>query len=289
MDITAESPRRSVWIILPFLFALASLHVSAQSGPVTLLHMDSPEGRAISRLMEVVLEQRMGMDVDLKVEDPRSAFAAVARGDADAFLEARLPALHRDYYERYRRRIIDCGCLYRGAQTGLVVPSYVDINRISELSSHAGDFRSEILGAESQALLLQITEETVLPRYGINYDIEASSESKMLLDLEVALNLKEWVVVAGWSPHWMFAKWDLKFLKQDLDKLIWQPDNIHIIGRRGLAGDNPELAQFLGRVSFTDDELNGLLLEVKDSIGAVNMAVNEWIGENEELVASWLP
>jgi len=272
---------------LVFCFSLCSLAVSAQN--VTLLHLNTQEGRTVSRLLQVILEERMGLAVQLQETDAKSAFTAVARGNADAFIEAHLPMEHKKYFEKHYRDLTDCGCLFKGAQTGLVVPAYVDISRISELNTRSENFKKLIFGTNPEAPLFQTTEQTVIPRYGLDFAVEPLTERKMLIELQTCINIGEWVVITGWSPHWMFARWDLKFLKQDLDKLVWQSDNIHIVSRKSLALENPEVNRFLCNISFTDEELNGLLYELWESIGAVNLAVERWSGNHEELIQSWMP
>lgn len=274
--------------ILLFLFFITTLHSAAQAPSVTLVYLDTLEDRTVSRLMEVVLEEQLGMQVTLQEMEVGQAFKAVARGDADAIIGALLPNGHKDVYDTYRRKTTDCGCFYRGVQRGLVVPSFVEVDRISELNSFSGEFKGKILASDPESLISGTTKEMVIPRYDLDYQIEPLDERKLMVELETCVTIREWVVITGWSPHWMFAKWDLKFLKQDLDKLIWKPDNIHIIGRRDLAADNPQLFRFFCNVSFSDDEMNSLLLEVWDSIGSINLAVDQWMEKNQELILSWL-
>ncbi|ASN05363.1 hypothetical protein CFK40_10235 [Virgibacillus necropolis] len=40
----------------------------------------------------------------------------------------------------------------------------------------------------------------------------------MLSALEEAFNNKEPIMITAWSPHFMFAKWDLKYLKVSLER-----------------------------------------------------------------------
>jgi glycine betaine/proline transport system substrate-binding protein len=105
--------------------------------------------------------------------------------------------------------------------------------------------------------------------------------------LGTAIDNNEWIVVTGWRPHWMWAKWDLAFLEQDQD-VFWSENDIHIYGRSDLAGDKPELAQFLGNMSFTDEHLADLLLQVRESSDTVENIARQWVTNNPTVVESWL-
>ena len=45
---------------------------------------------------------------------------------------------------------------------------------------------------------------------------------------------KEDIVITGWSPHWMFAKYDLKYL-DDPEGTMGEAESINTMVRQGLA------------------------------------------------------
>ena len=274
--------------LLVLVFCILPFSLSAQSREVSLVHLATVEGRAISAAAKIVLERDLGMRVELQETDAKAAFTAVAGGKADCFLEAHLPAMHKEYFYKNRTKISDYGCIYRGVKSGLIVPSYVDINKISELKNSAGRFNKAIFGLESDTVNTGLVEQTVIPRYHLDFELDVSSELNMQAAVRMAIDAGDWVVFIGTSPHWMFAKWNLKFLRQDLDKLVWQQDDIRIIGGKDLASDNPDLARFLGNFSFTEEEMSDLLLKVWESTVTVDMAVQQWLGFHEELAQGWL-
>ena len=47
-------------------------------------------------------------------------------------------------------------------------------------------------------------------------------------------------MVTGWTPHWKFARWDLKFL-DDPKKVYGEAETINTIVRQGLKEDMPEV------------------------------------------------
>jgi glycine betaine/proline transport system substrate-binding protein len=43
-----------------------------------------------------------------------------------------------------------------------------------------------------------------------DWSVETSSSGAMTVALGQAIKNNEDIVITGWSPHWMFAKYDLK-------------------------------------------------------------------------------
>ena len=117
----------------------------------------------------------------------------------------------------------------------------------------------------------------------------ASSGPAMTAALADAIQDKEWIVVTTWKPHWMFSRWDLKFLKQDDDKIMWKSGNIEIIGRVDLAEDKTELAQFLTNFYLTDSELSDLMAKVRDSDKDILEVARQWMADHPDTIAKWIP
>ena len=229
-----------------------------------LVYVNWAEGVAYTHLAKVVLEEKMGYDVKITAADVGPAYTAIAQGDMDAFMETWLPVLHKDYVEKYQDDIIDLGHVYRGTQSGWVVPDYVSITRISELNANKDKFKGKIIGIDAGAGIMK-TSEKVIDTYGLDFKLLASSGPAMTAALKDAIRREEWIVVTGWRPHWMFGRWDLRFLEQDSDKILWRAGNIHIMGRKNLIIEKPELAQFLANMSLTNEQLSDLMLKVEES------------------------
>lgn len=253
-----------------------------------LVYVNWAEGIAYTNLAKNILEEKMGYEVDITSADVGPAYTAIANGDRDAFMETWLPVLHRDYVERFEDDIIDLGHVYQGTQSGLVVPEYVEIDYISELNDHIDRFDGEITGIDAGAGIMQTTEQ-VIEEYGLDFDLVTSSGPAMTAALSRAISNEEWIVVTGWDPHWKFGSWDLKFLQQDEDKMMWETGNIHMMGRADLEEDKPELAQFLRNMFFTEEQLADIMLAVEESDRDVADVTRDWMYENEELVESWIP
>lgn len=252
-----------------------------------LAYVNWAEGVAYTHLAKVILEDKMGYKVNITAADVGPAYTAVANGDMDAFMETWLPTLHKDYVDKYGDQIEDLGHVYENTQNGLVVPDYVTIDAISEINEHADKFDGQIIGIDAGAGIMTTTEQ-VIEEYGLDVELVSSSGPAMTAALQDAISKEEWVMVTGWRPHWMFGRWDLKFLEQD-EAQIWSPGNIHIMGRLGLKEDKPELAEFLGNMFFTDEQLADLMLKVRESDEDIEVVVRQWMNENEELIESWIP
>jgi len=252
-----------------------------------LVYVNWAEGVAYTHLAKVILEDELGYDVTITAADVAPAYAAVAQGDKDAFMETWLPVLHKDYVERFADQVVDLGHVYEGTQSGLVVPKYVTIDKISELNDHADRFDGQITGIDAGAGVMKTTEK-VIDEYGLDLELLASSGPAMTAALQKAYNAEDWIVVTGWRPHWMFGRFDLKFLEQDPDKKVWGTGNIHIMGRADLEQDKPELAQFLRNYFFTDAQLSDLMIAMRDQ-DDLEAVARQWAAAHPELVKSWLP
>ena len=110
---------------------------AADAKTADLVYANWEEGIAYTHLAQAVLEDKMGYTVTITAADVAPAYAAVAQGDKDAFMETWLPVLHKDYMERYKNDVIDLGHVFEGTESGLVVPRYmVEAGTKEEIFSH---------------------------------------------------------------------------------------------------------------------------------------------------------
>lgn len=91
---------------------------------------DSERGSA--NVMKLVLENQ-GYDVKITDVDPAIMFEALATGGADASIAPWLPVTHGAFYEKHKDNIDDLGENLTGAQNGITVPSYMNIDSIEDL------------------------------------------------------------------------------------------------------------------------------------------------------------
>src|SRR5699024_1875159 len=70
-----------------------------------------------------------------------------------------------------------------------------------------------ITGIETGAGVFKASEEAV-EEYGLDgWEVQASSSGAMATALGEAVENEEPIIVTGWSPHWKFSKYDLKYLE----------------------------------------------------------------------------
>ena len=265
-----------------------SEQAASEAKIANLTYVNWAEGVAYTHLAKVVLEDKMGYEVNLTMADVGPGYMAVADGNQDAFMEC-WPTIHQDYLDEVGENLIDLGSVYDGTSLGLVVPSYVTIDKISELNDNADKFKGVITGIDSGAGIMKQTADYIIPEYGLNLELVPSSGPAMTAALSAAIENKEWIVVTGWRPHWMFGRWDLKLLEQDPDKTLWKVGSIHIQARADIEKDKPTLAVFLRNMYLTDAQLSDLMVKVEDSDYEVEEVAREWMLSNEKVVEAWIP
>ncbi|MFP4477761.1 MAG: glycine betaine ABC transporter substrate-binding protein [Desulfatibacillaceae bacterium] len=281
-----------IWIVVFAAIVAVGRYVLPQKGgdteqsrTVRIGYVSWAEGIAMTHLAKVILEDRMGYEVDLTMADPAPIFTSLASKDLDFFLDAWLPVTHQRHMDKYGDVLSDMGYNYEDARIGLVVPAYVDVGAIPELRQKAGLFNGDITGIDSGAGIMEATRRAI-EEYNLDMNLLTSSGAGMTASLKDAIAADEPILVTGWKPHWMFARWDLKFL-EDPKKVYGEKENIHTIARPGAAQDLPEVVSFLKDFSFTDKQI-GTLMDRMNQMSSKEEAARAWMEEHPDLVKSWI-
>ncbi|MGB8453981.1 MAG: glycine betaine ABC transporter substrate-binding protein [Anaerocolumna sp.] len=258
----------------------------AETGTVKIGYVNWAEGIAMTNLAAVILEDKLGYEVEMTLADVAPIFTSLASGNTDVFLDTWLPVTHGDYMEKYGDKLEDLGITYENARIGIVVPSYVEIDSIDELNANKDIFDGKIIGIDSGAGIMTATEKAIA-EYKLDYELVSGSGPAMTAALKKAIDNNEAIAVTGWTPHWMFAKWDLKVL-EDPKGIYGEAENIHTYSRKGFAEDMPEVAEFFTNFVFTDAILSDLMGAIEDGEGDPLDTAREWMSANEDIVNNWL-
>ncbi|HSK25098.1 MAG TPA: glycine betaine ABC transporter substrate-binding protein [Egicoccus sp.] len=245
------------------------------------------EDIAVTNLWQVILEDN-GFEVTQTQADVAPVFDGVATGELDLFFDAWLPSTHSDYWEQYGDQVEDLGAWLPEAPLTWVVPSYVDVDSIADLADNAEMFDSRIIGIEPGSGLARISEEEVMPAYGLDdWEHVTGSTAAMLTELEAAIGNEEPIVVTLWEPHPAYGNFDLKNL-EDPEGALGEPDEIRTLARDGFSDEFPEVAAALGNMEFDAGTLAELEVEVLGDEGNELEAARSWLEANRDYVAAWL-
>lgn len=143
----------------------------------------------------------------------------------------------------------------------------------------------QITGIEAGAGVFKASENAI-EEYGLEgWEVQASSSGAMATALGEAIENEEPIIVTGWSPHWKFAKYDLKYL-DDPKGVFGEAETINTMVREGLENDMPEAYQVLDNFYWTPEDIESVMLKISEGADPRD-AAQEWIDENEDKVAEW--
>lgn len=241
---------------------------------------------ASTHVVAAVIEDRLDHEVSLTAVDAGPMWMGVARGDFDAIVAAWLPVTHKAYLEQTQDDIINMGPNLEGARLGWVVPDYVTVNSIEELYQYAEEFGGEITGIDPGAGLMTASER-VMEDYNLdNFRLVSGSDAAMTAALRRAIDREEWIVVTGWTPHWKFAAFDLKYL-DDPKKILGEEEHIATIVHPDLQTKAPDVYEFLDNFYWTPEEMAEVMILIEEGMEPFD-AARQWISENQDKVNQWL-
>ncbi len=278
--------------LLALLMALTMLSCNSSSKKsdkdtkkITIGFVDGwAEGVAMTYVTKAIFEEN-GYQVKTQKAAVDMIFASLSNGDTDVFMDTWLPVTHGSKVKKFEGKIESLGVTYSNAKIGLVVPQYVTINSIEELNANKDKFGEKIIGIEKGAGLTAKTDKAV-EEYGLELEHMNSSSIAMLTELKKAIDKKEWIVVAGWAPHWKFGRYELKFL-DDPKGVYGEAENIETYARKGFKTDDPFAANYFANFTLSEKEMADLLLFMNNNENKEE-AAKSWVAANKELVASWL-
>ncbi|WP_404451665.1 glycine/betaine ABC transporter [Virgibacillus necropolis] len=143
-----------------------------------------------------------------------------------------------------------------------------------------------ITGIEPGAGVVKASENAVEKYENLKgWTVQTSSSGAMATALGEAIEAEEPIVVTGWTPHWKFSKYDLKYLK-DPKGVFGGEETINTMVRKGLEEDMPNAHKLLDQFSWNIAAMESIMLNIQDGAEPAE-AASAWIEENQDMVSEW--
>jgi glycine betaine/proline transport system substrate-binding protein len=257
----------------------------AQSKKVKIAYVEWSDAVVATNILKTALESK-GYEVTITPLAAAAMWQAVATGEADAMVAAWLPATHASYYGQLKDKVDMIGPNVTGAKIGWAVPKYSPLESIEDLKSKASLVDSKVIGIDPGAGLMKASDKAI-KEYGLPVKLIDGSDATMTAALKDAYDRKQNVVVTTWTPHWMFARWDLKYLA-DPKNVFGGEESVNTVARKDLKKDMPEVHAILSKfkLSLEDEQKVMVWNEEKGAKPAETAA--RWVKENPDKVKTWL-
>ena len=279
---------------------------------------------AMAHILKVVLEDNLGVEVELQNATNPIVFEAMDKGTMHVHPEVWLPN-QANLYQTY---VEEKGTVVKNPNAvisfqGVCVPDTTaeqhGVTSITDLTDPAkaalfdsdGDGRGEIwIGATGWASTN--VEKIRAKSYGYDQTLELieMDETLAMAQLDAAVSQGKPHVLMCYTPHHMFGLHDLTVLKEpphDPDKWVviqptddadwlnkssapvaWADTYLHIHYARALETGQPQAAQILGNVKVNTEQVSAMVHAITVEKQDPAEFAMKWVEENADLVDSWL-
>ncbi|MCL7748987.1 glycine betaine ABC transporter substrate-binding protein [Halalkalibacter alkaliphilus] len=229
--------------------------------------------------------QDMGYEVVETNADVGNVFMGLSRGDLDVFMDAWFP-MHQVHMERFEDTVVDTAVSYPEAETGWVVPNYMeDINSVEDIVGNEDLFNNEMYGIEEGTSAQEETNE-MIEALGLDITQVNSSEGGMLAQAQRQMQQEEPVIFFGWRPHTMFNKYDIKVIGNDAG--FFETSSVHVVTNHELQEKAPDAFEFLSNWNISIDDVEEMIVQIEDEGQDPEEAAREWIDNNQDKVNEML-
>lgn len=161
----------------------------------------------------------------------------------------------------------------------------------SDDSSASGDksvgdqVKHQIIGIDPGAGLMKQAAQALKDYELSDWTLVEGSGAAMAAALDKAYKDKKPIIVTGWTPHWMFAKYELKYL-EDPKGTFGQDEEIRTVVRKGLKDTLPSAYALLDRFEWTADDMAVVMSAIVDGKKPEEAAA-DWVKSNAAKVDEW--
>ncbi len=255
-------------------------------GPIKLGNEEWAVSRSMNYLGKIVLEKN-GFPAEIINEHIESIYGDLNTGKIDLFLDTWVEGHGVYVYELHD--VEDLGTVYEGCQLGMAVPSYFEVDSISDLLKDSSSYGNVLYGVNKDAGVM-IGAKTAMKQYGLKPQVISMTEDELVNQLQLMIDKNQNFVTAAWKPHWKIHEYGLKFLVDTTHSFI-EGDEIRKYARPGFEKSYPEAAKILKKIVFSDDEMSEYLLALKGATEPedIEARIIDWIENHPEKSKEWLP
>lgn len=304
--------------------SLVAMSSSAMSQDIVIGVPNWSSVNATAHILEVVIEENLGLEVELQNGTNPIVFEAMDKGSMHAHPEVWMPNqqnLH-DTYVKDNATVVMNNNPVQAAQ-GMCVPTYIaeehDIKSIDDLTDPDkvaifdldGNGTPEVwIGAPGWAST--VVEKIRAKSYGYDavFELKEYEETIAYADLANATTAKKPWIGFCYDPHYIFVTQELTVLEEpahdpDTWEIVqptddpewlskskastaWNGATLHLHYAKSLEEDHPEVAALFAAYQMQAEDLSamGKALAV-DGQDAADFA-KDWVAANEETVLNWL-
>ena len=158
---------------------------------------------------------------------------------------------------------------------------------IEDLKTKAAVVEGKVIGIDPGAGLMKASDK-VIKEYGLPVKLVDGSDATMTAALKDAYDRKQDIVVTTWTPHWMFSRWELKYL-EDPKKVFGGEESVNTVARKDLKKDMPEVYSILSKFKLSlDDEQKVMTANEEKGSRSPLQTAARWVKENPDKVKVWL-
>ena len=301
-----------------------SMTTGAQAADVVIGVPNWSSVTAMAHILKTVLEDNLGLEVELQNATNPIVFEAMDKGTMDVHPEVWLPNqanLHNTFVVEKGTVSMNPNAVvsFQGMCADAETAKKHNFTSISDLTDPAkaklldtdGDGKGELwVGATGWASTN--VEYIRAKSYGYDQTLELveMDETLALAKLDAAVKQGKPYVGLCWTPHHMFTLYDLTVLdepKHDPAKwnvlqptddpdwlakssapVAWADTNLHIHYATSLKERQPQAAQIINNVKLTTDQVSAMVYSIIVEKKEPEALAKEWVAANADLVDSWL-
>ncbi|WP_282041112.1 ABC transporter substrate-binding protein [Halomonas alimentaria] len=255
-------------------------------------------GVTVKTALAAQLLETLGYKVSQEELGSTITYEALTQGELDAFLAAWLPGQQGMYETTMEKDVlVDLGNNVDGARLGFAVPTYVheagvtsaeDLDREEFADKLERTIYSIEVGSGMSEILNGAVDDDT---YGLSdWNLSETSTPGMLSAVDSALDREEWIVFAGWTPHWMNIEYDVRYLEDPED--MWGPDqgrsDVKTLVTTDFSESNPNATRLLDQLVFSADDQSAMILGFSYEEREPEAVALQWLRDNPERVEAFL-
>ena len=297
---------------------------AVQAADVVIGSPNWPSVQATAYILKVVLEENLGLEVEVQNGTNPVVFEAMEKGSMHVHPEVWLPNqdnLHNTYVKENGTVLMNpngvsafqgiCATKHTAETLGVSkITDLTDPSIASQFDSN-GDGKGEVwIGATGWASTN--IEKIRAKSYGYDQtlDLTEMDETLAMANLDAAVQQKKPFVFFCYTPHHMFELHDLVILEEpahDPDKWIvfqptddpnwlenssagvaWENANLHIHYAKSLEESQPEAAEILSNVKLSTDQVSAMVYAIIVEKMTLEDLASQWVEANMASVDEWM-